>query len=74
MEAEAETFHFSSACLGNLEGESIEHIDGLEELLDQAGDMEKLLESKIYWEVPDMTMRQLGAIVEKTLPEAAKSA
>jgi len=33
----------SSACLGNLEGESIEHIDRLEALLDQPGDMEKLL-------------------------------
>lgn len=33
----------SSAFLGSLEGESIEHIDRLEELLDQPGDMEKLL-------------------------------
>ena len=33
----------SSACLGNIEGESIEHIDRLEELLDQPGDIDTLL-------------------------------
>jgi len=33
----------SSACLGSIEGESIEHIDKLEGLLDQPGDIETLL-------------------------------
>ena len=33
----------SSACAGSLWGDSIEHIEGLEALMEQSGDMEKLL-------------------------------
>jgi len=41
--ARVNTHNLSSACAGCLAGESIEHIENLERLLEQPGDMEKLL-------------------------------